>query len=155
MLGKCFGYSACHSVGIGVENITLTIMRQRGYYRNDTTVEQLCQTVSISIIYIPHITKIDHFIGAIIHFYLLQGAFVGTYYVHVGTCESECIDTLCLQLCHDVFVYQSAIYHGDNREHLCISNPASTHHAAFYAKLCGYLRCSSSTTMHQYFLAFY
>ena len=80
---------------------------------------------------------------------------MGTDDIHVGTRQSESINTIGLKTCHKVFVDQSSIDHCHYFERLGICDPPSVHHLALYAELCTDFCCSSSAAVHQYLSSFY
>ena len=151
---QCFGSLGSHGVGVGIENIAHSIVGKRGYYRHGTLLNEGRKGCAVGTIYITYEAKIHHFIDTF-DGHLLQRTLVRADDIHVGTGQSDRIDTVGLQFCYKIFVDKAAIYHSYHLQHLSIRDASAAYHDALYAETCGYFGGSSSAAMHKYLLAFY
>ena len=76
-----------------------------------------------------------------------------TYHVHVGTGQSDGVDTERLQLSHDVLVDKSTVNHCHHFKHSGVGDASSAHHLALYAKLGCHLCGATAASMYQYFVS--
>ena len=80
---------------------------------------------------------------------------MAVYHIHVGSCQSECVYTLGLQLGYKVLVDQASIDHGYHLQHLCVGDASAIHHFALYTQGCCYFSSASASAVYQYFLSWY
>ena len=82
-------------VGIGIEDITLTVVGEWCHDGGNASLDESGKHTSVGLIDITHKTIIDT---------VFQGALVGTDDIHISTSKTEGIDTSSLKLCHHIFV---------------------------------------------------
>ena len=102
-------------------------MGERCHHRRDACFNECVQHLSVCLFDVPDKSEVDA---------VFDRTFMGTDDIHVGTRQSESINTIGLKTCHKVFVDQSSIDHCHHFERLGICDPPSVHHLA----------ASSSTT---------
>ena len=115
-------------------------MRQRGKHGGHSGIYQGLQTLGIHLVDIADESEVDT---------VLKRTLVRAYHVHVGTGQSDGVDTKRLQLSHDVLVNQSTVNHCHHLKHFGIGDASSAHHLALYAELCSHLRGATASSMYQ------
>ena len=153
VLGECLGNGGGHRVGIGVEDVALTVVRQRCYDGGDAGVEELGEAVAVGTVHVADEAEVYHLLRAVVEAHFLERTLVGAYHVHVGTGESECAYAVGPELRHDVLVDESAVYHGDDAEHLAVRDASSAHHVCLDAECLGGGGGASSAAVNEEFLA--
>ena len=115
-------------------------MGQWGNDGHDALLQELCEAFTIGTVHIAYPTVVD----AVAH-----RPAVTADDVHVGSRQSQCIHACGLQLCHDILVHQSTIYHCHGTQHLVVRDASSVYHLGFYTQLGGQCRCRASTAMYE------
>ena len=73
---------------------------------------------------------------------------MAAYNVGVGTRQSDGVDTIGLQTCHEVFIHQTAIDHRYYLQHCSIGNAPSVDHFGLYTQSLSHLGRLATTTVH-------
>ena len=141
---KSLGCFASDGVGIGVEDIALSVVGKRSHHGGDTSLDECGEHTSVGLIHIAHKTIVNA---------ILQRALMRADDIHVGTRQTEGIHSHSLKLGHHILVDKTAIHHSNHFEHVGISDTTSIHHLGLNTEFCGYLGGTTSTTMHQHLLA--
>ena len=73
----------------------------------------------------------------------------------VGICprHADSRDAHPLQLCHNIFVYQTGVDHSHHAQHVSICDATASDHLCFDTELSCHVRCRPSAAMHQHFVA--
>lgn len=114
------GHRRRHSVGIGVEHGSVTVVSERSHHRHHTCTQQRRQRVGIDPLHIANIAVVDSF-GR-------DRTATAAYHVHIGTGHSERIDTTRLQAGHYILVDQASVDHGHDPEHRLVGDTPAAHH---------------------------
>ena len=141
---QSLGCLACDGVGIGIEDIALSVVGQWSHHGGNAFVNQGLEHLAVGTLHVAYESEVNA---------VLQWALVTMNYVHIGTCQAEGVHAVSLKLGNQVLVDQTAINHGYHLQHICIGDATAVYHLALNAEGCGYLGGTASTAMHQYFLA--
>ena len=100
------GDGLCDGVGVGVEQLSCSVVGDGRDDRGDAFAEQLTQALAIGAVDVSDETEVDAF-GR-------DGSAMGADEVEVGTTEAKRIDAACLQLRDDVLVDEAGVDHRDD-----------------------------------------
>ena len=134
------GHSTGNGIGIGIEQVSCTVVGKWGDDRDDRSPSQDSQHLAVCPVHIAYKTIVDA---------LFDGSAVGLDDVAVGTGHTECVDAPCLKPRDDILVYQSAIDHCHHVERGGIGDTSAVHHRGLYAEGSSHLGGPSPSAVYQ------
>ena len=121
---QCLGCLTGYGIGIGIEQLTLSVMGKRSQNGNNTLFYQAGQEYSVHTLDITHKTVVN----------ILYRTFIGTHHVAVRAGQANGVYALGLQSGHNVLVYQASIDHSHHVKHFGIGNATAVNHLALYSQ---------------------
>ena len=101
----------------------MSVESERSKHRGYALIDYGCKTLGINFVNIAHKT--------VVHGLCL--ALVGNDNAAVGSGHSKGADASRVKSCHNVFVYQTAVNHGYDAQHVGVGNSATVYHLCFIA----------------------